>query len=388
MKINQKIADYIKRRTKEGKNVFILQGGRRSGKTWSIMQYLLLRSYNKTKITNIATQTAEQARLGSFSDALNIMKSEPLLSSVYEFTSNPREIRNKINGSRLFFNSYRDSNRAKGIASDFLFINEANTFSREQYIDLSVNAREAIFLDYNPNANFWIEDYFGDDEILKTSWKDNPFLTDLQKEYFYKLKERAESPNATEVDIYNYRVQYLGEYYGITGTIFTQYNLKVIDKLPNDTFSYMIFLDPSALRGADYFSCVLSCRDRNENYYIVDVYSVNQGTREEIANKIMEWCSNYDVKRVYCESNGIINISFIEFILKNYKMINIQSWYSSSNKYDRILANYEPVVYHTFFLDNPRLNEFLQQIYNFSSKCEHDDHIDSVVNSILAQNFK
>ena len=131
------------------------------------MQYLLLRSYNSTKITNIASMTAEQARLGSFSDGLNIIKTEPLLESVYEFTSNPREIRNKINGSRLFFNSYRDSNRAKGIASDFLFINEANTFSRAQYIDLSVNAREAIFLDYNPNGHFWIDDYFEDDEILK-----------------------------------------------------------------------------------------------------------------------------------------------------------------------------------------------------------------------------
>lgn len=382
--VNGKIADYIRERRGAGKNTFALCGGRRSGKTFAACQFFLTRAYKGEEI-NVATMTAEQGRLGAYNDFKTIIHDCPTLEAVFLCLESPREIRNRFNGGVIHFNSYANSETAKGGACDWLFTNEANNFTKQQITDLLANVRKGWLLDYNPNVEFWVDDFFAPDEICRTTWKDNPFLTPLQLQYFEQLKRDAEKPNASAVDIRNYRVYYLGEYSELQGAIFTCENLCFADEMPKGLRNFTIFCDPSALRGADYFACVLSAIDAEGRVWIVDGYSVNEGTREGVCRHLREWCASYDVQSVYIETNGIIGIDFYEFAINSG--LPVVTWYSRANKFERIVANFQNLTQNTTFVRTAGVLDMLPQIYEFDRKCEHDDNIDAVSTSYNIQQY-
>ena len=369
------INDYIAKRISQRKPTFVLCGGRRSGKTYAVLNFLLAkcRAY-PSNIVNIASMTAEQGRLGAYADCNNIIKANPSVYSNCIVLRSPREVR-FANGSVMFFNSYADSETAKGIACDDLFINEANNFSLQQYTDLRANVREFTFLDYNPNIRFWVDEIFEPSEICRTTWKDNPFLTPSQLEYFADLKKLAERPEATSVDRRNYSVYYLGEYAEIDGAIFTRANIRTATELPH-LRNFNVFCDPSALRGADYFAACISAIDDNGDVWIVDTFSVNSGTREAVTRRLMDWCKAWDIKRVYIETNGLVGIDFYEFA--DNSGLPVEGWYSRGNKYQRIVDNYQNITTRLTVLDTPENRAFLEQVYTFAEKCEHDDNIDAI----------
>lgn len=383
LQMNGKLFDYWDDREAAHKHLFVYRGGRRSGKTMFIMQLLTIFMHNDGDIINVASMTAEQGRLGAYADAKRIIDECPLFKECTECLESPREIRSH-SGGKIFFNSYKNSETAKGVACDWLFINEANNFTKQQFIDLRANVRKGVFLDYNPNTQFWIDDYVTEDEICDSTWEDNPFLTDAQLEYFEELKRAFESPNATPIDIRNYNVYYLGKYSELRGKIFFESMLHFTDTLPDDLHHFKIFCDPSALRGADYFACVLSAVSRSDGKtYIVDVRSQNDGTREDIVRDIREWCGMYDGVEVYIETNGIIGQDFYEYAFNSG--IQVIPWYSRGNKFERIVAQYQNIKEDMVFCHCALLAPFMEQVYDFDEKCEHDDNVDALASSFKIQ---
>lgn len=389
MKINATIANYIKSRKKQGKNVFLLMGSRRSGKTYSIAQYLVLQAYKKRCIINVAGMTMEQLRNGVYADMKEIIENEPILNAIFEFYTAPREIRNTINGSRISFNSYQNPETAKGFKCNYLYINEINNFSKEQYFALTPNATDGIFADWNPTKHFFIEDLFSEDEILRINWQSNPFLTDLQKDYFYGLEKAALKPGASSVDIWLYKVNFLGEYSNdLAGEVFKADNINISEAIPGELKNICAFVDPSALRGSDYTAAILSAKDNDNNYIILDTLLQNKGTYDEIAKRLEEWSRSWGNIRIYVETNGYIGIEFYEFLQRNYRRLNINSWYSRGNKFERIIAQYGNISDRTKFIQQPNLQICLDQLYDFGQKSEHDDFADCLASSIMLQNFK
>ena len=385
--MSNKIDAYIKKRRKARKTTFVLRGGRRSGKTFGILKFLMLwcEAFPGT-VVNVASMTAEQGRLGAFADAKTIIGLAPALFCDVEVMSSPRELR-FANGSVMHFNSYANSETAKGIACDWLFINEANNFTKQQYTDLKANVRLGTFLDYNPNCEFWDKDYFTDDDICDTTWRDNPYLTEAQLEYFADLKRLAERPEATEVDRRNYSVYYLGQYYQLDGDIFTE---GFFDWVPSVDFGrlghFCVFADPSALRGADWFALCLTARDEDGHVWVIDTYSVNTGDRALIVKKIREWGSSYDVDTVYIETNGIIGQDFYDYCFNSD--LNVAGWYSHGGKADRILANYQNLRENVSILDTEQNRDYMRQTYKFAERMkagEHDDNIDALNSSYTMQ---
>lgn len=379
-----KVDRYIGERLAAGESAFVFQGGRRSGKTYGILKFLLLTGAMERIIVNIATMTQEQGRLGSHADAKDIIRNHPATFGGYTILESPREIRHK-NCTRIFFNSYADSETAKGIACDYLFLNEGNKFSKQQYIDLAVNVRRGVFIDFNPTKKFWIDDFFKEEDICHTTPFDNPYLTDVQLETFRHLERLAKRPDATEMDIYNYKVQVLGEYYEVQGSIFTRSNIHFgTPAVPLQ--KYIVFCDPSALRGADYFACVLSATD-GERTWVVDTHSVNAGTTYDVCKVLEDWCKSYDVGAIYIETNGLQGIEFYEFA--NNSLPYVQGWNSKGKKDERILAKYNAITADVLFVENDNNRAFVQQIYEFSvhPKCEHDDNVDALASTLTARKF-
>ena len=386
MKLNGKIFRYFQKREKANKFLFVLKGGRRSGKTYATCQKLLILCNNTAgTIVNIASMTAEQGRLGAYADFCAIIKAEEYFYKICSVFSSPREIRFR-NGSKIFFNSYKNSETAKGVACDYLYINEANNFTKQQYTDLVANVRKGVFLDYNPNFKFWVEDYCKEEEILTTTWKDNyKNLTPLQLQYFYDLRRLAEADGASDLDIRNYKIYYCGEYYELRGEIFNRYNIKTEAEEPEQKKNIIIFADPSALRGGDFFALCLGCKDENGKIAILETYSVNTGTEEEIIEVINKWRLTYDVQFIYIETNGIIGVTFYEKCQK--LKVPVTPYYSRENKFERIIANYGKITNNVYFVDRPKLQGFLAQVYDFSEKCDHDDNIDAINSLVTCYNF-
>ena len=377
MKINSKIADYIRQRKKAGKTVCIIYGGRRSTKTYTIMQYLILRAYNEHMTILVAGMTVPQLREGAYQDAKDIIFNEPALIQSFEIHTSPMEVVCKHNGSRIVFSSFDDPQKAKGFSCNLLFINEANMFSYDQFVNISVNCREMTFVDFNPVKKFWIHDLYPEEEMLKLTYKDNPFLTPAQLEYFEQLKRQAEKPDATQMDIYQYKVQCLGEYCNLDGEIFNKGNIRFVNVYP-ELHNLTIFGDPSALRGADYFALCLGGLDKDNDLYVIDTYSINTGTPDMVISKLYEWESNYDVRNCFIETNGIIGTVFLEQLQKDHRDLHPTYWFSRENKFDRIVSNYQNLTNHTHILDTPQNNLFMEQVYDFSKKCEHDDNPDAL----------
>ena len=380
-----KIWSYFGESERQHKTVSILKGGRRSGKTWHALQYLLLRCVEKpNRIVSVAAMTNDQGRLGAYADLKRIMELLPFYAEGWDLKSSPLEARH-VNGSKMIFKSYGDSETAKGIACDDLFINEANKFSLQQYIDLKANVRDLTIIDYNPNVRFWVDDIFDPSEICTTTWRDNiEHLTASQLEYFEMLKRLAERPEATSVDRYNYSVYYLGEGAEIDGAIFTRANIHTEATLPH-LRNFQVFCDPSALRGADYFAACISATDDEGRVWIVDTFSVNSGTREAVTRRLMDWCKAWDIRRVYIETNGLVGIDFYEFA--DNSGLPVEGWYSRGNKYQRIVDNYQNLTTQLVVLDTPENRAYLEQVYTFAEKCEHDDNVDALNSSFNLQRW-
>lgn len=384
--MRSKIDEYISHHYSSGKTHFILRGGRRSGKTFAILRFLMLycEAIPKT-VVNVASMTAEQGRLGAYADAKTIKDLAPTLFEDVEVLTSPREFR-FANGSRIHFNQYSNSETAKGIACDWLFINEANNFTKQQYVDLAANVRRGIFLDYNPNIQFWVDDLFTDDDICDSTWRDNPYLTPTQLEYFAMLKRQAERPDATAVDRRNYSVYYLGRYSELQGSIFNEDVIKFGRREVAGLHHFAVFCDPSALRGNDYFACCLTAVDDYGVVWLVDSYSVNTGSRAEVAKKIRQWCAEYDVTQVYVETNGIIGQDFYDYCFNSG--LNVAGWYSHQGKFERIIANYQNLREHIRIMDTPQNREYMQQVWDFAEKMPsdaHDDNIDALNSSYTMQ---
>lgn len=372
---------------KTGCTRFDFMGGRRSGKTYFILQRLLglmARGY----VVSVATMTDTQGRLGAYQDAKDIIERSPSLSPYCTIGVQPRVITHKA-GGRMFFNSYKSSETAKGIACDYLYINEANNFTEQQYIDLAASVRRAVFADRNPNTECWTER--NGFTLIHSTWKNNAHnLTEQQLQWFTDLKAKAESPTATSADIAFYRMYYLGQYAEIYGDIFTPANI-VREKVDATRLrNFAIIADPSNLTGADYFASVCVGTD-GARLYILDAFSENTSTISVAATEWSQWCKRwgvvldkwrewireYDVRVIFCEKNGV-GAEFLRYA-HSEGIGNIKPFTATDNKHKRILANYDNICSRVVFNEGEQIDAYLSQVYAYTGRDKadlHDDNID------------
>lgn len=164
-------------------HIVVNQGGTSSGKTYSIMQVCFVLACAELKvIVTIVGQDIPNLKAGALRDALSIYdNSEPLKSLTRSYNKSDRIFELK-NGSILEFKSYDNAQDAKSGKRDYLFINEANGISFPIYTELALRTKKRIFLDYNPNAEFWVHEHLIGRVGVKfiRSWHEhNPFISDM-----------------------------------------------------------------------------------------------------------------------------------------------------------------------------------------------------------------
>lgn len=198
------------------------QGGTSSGKTYTIMQRLIVLSFeHPMAIITVCGQDLPNLKVGAMRDLDTILHSRAELLDWFKNNKSDSSYRGK-NGSIIEFKSYQDAQDAKNGKRDYLFVNEANGVPYEVFWQLAIRTRKQVFIDYNPSARFWVHNNIigrDDSRLILSDHRNNRFLTEQE----HKKIEEIDDPEL-------WRVYARGLTGKITGLIFT--NWGIVDKLP------------------------------------------------------------------------------------------------------------------------------------------------------------
>lgn len=374
MIISKTYLNFFKKTSKE--RIIFLKGGRRGGKTYAIF-YKFAHNLEKGSGGDVLVCAPTHSALGTLmNDFSYIFNIEP------EYRQKKGEYRAKWYGGTFRFRIFSSGQEAKGTKAKWLWINEGDGVPAEIYDTLKLGIEKQIVCDHNPTHNFWGTNLQNDNNTLTTSYKDNIFLTPEQISEFETIEAKGKDAPPGSPERVSYERQILGNYSKITGNIFTRGNI-IFKKLTNvnldvDKCKFIITVDPSSLRGADYFAMVMACKLEKINYFI-KYLSVNTGTKKEMVEVLFNWQEESNAE-IFIETNGIIGIDFFEYCDSNGLTVN--SYNSKGNKFERITANYEEITQRAIFNETANSESFFSQVYDFSDKCDNDDNIDCISTAI------
>jgi phage terminase large subunit len=194
-------------------------GGTRSGKTYAILQYLIVRALQHKLDITVVRKTIPSLKRTVIKDFKEIMMSLGIWKddsfnkseSTYGFDNN----------SIISFLNTDDPEKLRGVRSDLLFIDEASEVDEESYFQTSIRTDGDIILAYNPTVSpyHWLRK-MEDCQRFVTTYKDNPYLgTDM-----IKAIEDLEFKNPKYFTIYA-----KGEFAPNEKSIFT---FEVVDDIP------------------------------------------------------------------------------------------------------------------------------------------------------------
>lgn len=238
------------------KRVNVFQGSSRASKTYNILiffVYKLLQEDNKT--LSIVRKTLPALKGSVLRDLKEIL----LMFDVYD-----QEKWHSVDGyyelgtNIIEWFSVDDETKLRGRKRDYLFINEGTEVSYDEYIQLILRTSGLVVIDLNPSLwKSWIYDLEGQDDVQYNlvTYKDNPFLPQVQVDEIEKLKER--DPNL-------WRIFGLGLKGVPTKMVFTHQQIYVDLPQGAKLLGYGIdfgFNDPSTLVKVSKFNDNIFCEE-------------------------------------------------------------------------------------------------------------------------------
>ena len=143
-------------------------GGARSGKTYAILQYLLVKAIEVDGINiTIVRSSGPVLKRTVIKDFLDILKSLDIYKEDdYNFTDKVWHYYN----STITFVSTDDSDKLRGVKSDILWLDEASEISEDAYFQLSIRTTGRIILSYNPTVSpmHWLRQMQDCDRYITT----------------------------------------------------------------------------------------------------------------------------------------------------------------------------------------------------------------------------
>lgn len=170
----------------EGYRVIANKGGTRSGKTYSVISLLvtLATTSDKKRTIDVVSESLPHLKRGAINDFNTITDADNLTDGIHYESNLTDRVYTFRSGTVIRFFSADDWGKVKGSKRDILFINECNRVGYEVYRQLAVRTTETIFLDWNPDAEFWYElkgiSAKNDTIEIHSTYKDNKFLSEQQ----------------------------------------------------------------------------------------------------------------------------------------------------------------------------------------------------------------
>ncbi len=149
-------------------------GGTRSGKTYAILQFLIVEALKTPQAITIVRRTIPSLKRTVIKDFKDILSDIGIWN---EDNFNITDRTYRLSESTIQFINSDDPEKLRGLKSDILFIDEASEIDEESYFQLSIRTTGRIILAYNPTVSpyHWLRQMQDCDRFV-TTYKDNTYL--------------------------------------------------------------------------------------------------------------------------------------------------------------------------------------------------------------------
>lgn len=226
-----------------GKRGIVLEGGSRSSKTWSIIQFLLLYCQahkNQGKEITICRDRLTWLKLTVLRDFQAVMRS---VGWWQDDAFNKTEMTYKLFGNRFTFIGLDEPAKLHGLKQDIFWLNEllgtpgsAYQPTKDTFDNLEQRTTDFFIVDYNPKVTkHWVySSVLTRDDVayIHSTMLDNPFLEDVIRKKILSYEPTPENVARGTADAVNWKVYGLGQRGQHKGVIFT--NVNYVKFFPND----------------------------------------------------------------------------------------------------------------------------------------------------------
>ena len=149
-------------------------GGTRSGKTYAILQYLIVQALQGPETITVVRKTIPSLKRTVIKDFTDILKG---LGIWHEEDYNGTDRIWHYGDSIIQFVSTDDAEKLRGIKSTILFLEECSEIDEESAFQLMIRTTGKIIMALNPTVSpyHWVRQ-MSDCERYVTTYRDNPFL--------------------------------------------------------------------------------------------------------------------------------------------------------------------------------------------------------------------
>jgi len=240
------------------------------------------------------------------------------------------------------FVSVDEPQKIRGMKRDYLYCNEANELKIEDWNQLIFRTTDKVICDLNPSdLNSWVYDLEKRDDcyLFKTTWRDNPFVSDTIIKELESLREKDENL---------YRIYNLGEKGIATQLVFTKFN--TIEQIPN-----MKLLGRGMDFGYNSPTTLIEVYKDEDNLYFRELLYTKNKTMPDIIYQ-MEQLGFEKTDTIWCDSALPQNIEELKRARFNVKPVNKKS----------ILHGIDLIKRHHIFIEQSSTNTIREfQSYKF-----------------------
>ena len=206
------------------KRIIALQGSARSGKTWSVLGYMINCCLIMPGIVcSVVRKHGRTLDTSACRDFLNIMEMYfpgQFSPDLYNKTTRTYKF---ANGSIIEFYGADDSSKLQGPQRDIAFLNEATEIPQESFKQITMRTSLFVILDFNPSFECYATRLKQNSNVLflTSTYKDNPHLSPaiIQEIESYDPSNPENVKNGT-ADPYLHEVYALGKISRPEGAIF------------------------------------------------------------------------------------------------------------------------------------------------------------------------
>lgn len=215
-------------------NVFVLEGGSRSSKTYSIIQFWIWWAHkNRGRERRVIVARLKGTWLSAtvLKDFIDVLKEYGLYDGKNHNKTNKIY---RLFDTEFWFVGLDDPQKIHGLRSDAFWINEAIEATFDDYAQLMQRCEGFAILDYNPSEEeHWIYDkickrpktYYSHSTML-----DNKLIPRNAKEQILSYEPTEENYKAGTADRRKWMIYGLGKRAAIEGLVFE--NVELIDEIP------------------------------------------------------------------------------------------------------------------------------------------------------------
>ena len=258
IEVNPVFWDFIAGNYSDKTHIFLLSGGRASGKSRAVVQKLVKEVFDADPRIALVRKVADTIRGSQYQEIMDYVREHDI--SGFRFVESRLKIGVRGRRGGFICRGLDKAEKIKSLANvDVIWVEEATELTQNDWLTLSFTIRgksksgrnKIIILTFNPKVGSWINDEFYDLQgnpvadsqryYLHTTYKDNCFLDDTDLLKFEKLRQK-------DPDLYN--IVALGKWEQVRGLIYPDW--ETCNAMPDalDWQAYGVdfgFIHPSVL---------------------------------------------------------------------------------------------------------------------------------------------